>query len=354
MFLVRSGLNVGYHRVVSIAASMGNDVVTVATTTPFKAVGGNVESWVLLSENLKLTSKAVDLSTEIEITAGNANSVLGFTPGTHVGTTTGFRAAEGGIDKDFVRHDVVVGDVVRIADPTPTATEHTVLELSGSNSQLELDPPLPTDLTISSFRILSAAAVAYESFDSALDSWYELLEASRFAEDILELERLINPLVANSNPSNAQINDARTRAEELRDLLSHTSPDGLTEVLTAFQVVSVPRIDASLKMLVERGMDRAYDLLLDGQIAAFFGMDKDDMSSSSYMLKSMREVVRTDLPLSKLDEDADDILLEDSIEETDADYDYSDADDDENVRLLGEVPDFDDETDEALVKYVRY
>jgi hypothetical protein len=346
MLVIREGLNAGYRRVVSVQRLLGFDRVTIESATPFKETG-TTESWILLSEKLKLTSKATDLTTELVIGTGNANSVLGFSPSTVPGTTTGFRVAENGTDVDFLRLDVVEGDIVRIA-----GSDREVLELS-TNYQLELDPPLNTDATITGFRILSAAAVAYESLDTALDSWYELLEASDFQEDILELERVINPLVANKNPSLALLQTARDKVAELRSLLTDTTPDGLTEVLKAFQVAIVPRIDAALKMLVERGMDRAYDLLMDGEIATFFAMDKDDASSSSFMLKSMRGVVQSDLPISKLDEDADDIIHDDLVEDTDADYDYSDEDEDENVKLLGEVPDL-DEDDEALISNVRY
>ncbi len=130
--------------------------------------------------------------------------------------------------------------------------------------------------------------------------------------------------------------------------------DGLTEILKAFQVGTVPRIDAALKMLKERGMDRAYELLMDGKIEAFFGMDKDDSSSSSYMLKTMRSLVQSDLRVSKLNEDADDTVHTGLVVETDPDYDYSDADSDENVKLLGEVPDFDSDDDADASSKVRY
>lgn len=352
MLVIRSGVNAGYYRITVILRAGGFDNINISPATPFRSLG--TADWVVVRELLTLTSKTSDLSTELVVGAGNANSIFGFTPGTTVGTTTGFRAAENGTDVDFSRLDVVLGDVVRIADPVPVATEHTVVELSANNRQLELDPPLPTDLTVSSFRILSAAVVEYEDFDAAADSWYIRLNASKFKEDILELGRVINPLLSNKNPSLALLNDARSTALELKSLLTDTSPDGLTEILKAFQVTTVPRIDAALKMLLERGMDRAYDLLMDGQISTFFGMDKDDASSSAFMLKSMRSVVQADLPLSKLEEDADDIIHADLVEDTDADYDYSDADDDENVSLLGEVPDFDNADDEAATSRSRY
>lgn len=350
MLLIRDGVNAGYRRIVSVVRASPYDEVNVDPATPFKQTGV-YESWIVLSERLKLTSDSVDLSTALVVGNGNINSTMGFTAGTTAGTTTGFKATEDGTDVDFSQSDVVAGDVLRAAVGSVTA-EHEVLEVL--SSQLEIDPPLSTDAVVSSFRILSAAVVAYEELVSNLSDWDDLLESSKFQDSILELERVMNPLIANKNPSIASLQDARNTLQSLRDLLSNTSPYGLTEILTSFQVSNIPRIDAALKMLKERGMDRAYDLLMDGKIEEFFSMDKDDASSSAYMLKSMRGVVQSDLPLSKLEEDADDIIHEDLVVGTDPDYDYSDADEDENVRLLGTVPDFDEVGDEESTTKVRY
>jgi hypothetical protein len=361
MLLIRSGLNAGYHRISSIVKVGGSpDSVTVESYTPFKTTGVG-ESWIILSENLKLTSLATDLTTALVVGDGTGNSlndIMGFVDDTEVvGSTSGFRAKEDGLDLDFSQLDIVVGDVVRVVrtvGATTESTEHEVLELSSSNQQLELYPYLGTDWSIYSFRILSAAAVAYADFISYLDEWYSWLDTTEFSDDIFELERVMNPLLANKNPSIAQLNDARNTLLSLKHLLTYSLPYGLTEVLTEYWVALVPRIDAALKMLKERGLDRAYDLLMDGKIAEFFGMDKDDASSSAYMLKTMRSVVQSDLRVSKLDEDADDTILTDSLVGTDPDYDYSDADADENVKLLGEIPDFDSESDSSRTSRARY
>jgi len=355
MLLIRSGINAGYRRIVSVSRVGGVDRVTISSDTPFKKTG-TTESWIILSEQLKIVSKAADLTTLLEIGAGNINSVMGFSAGTSAGTTTGFRAAEDGVDMDFSRLDVVEGDIIRIAHTegsTVYATEHEILELTTTNQQLEISPAIGTDWTIDSFRILSAAAVEYETLVSALEAWDAVLSSSEFSEDILELQRVMNPLIANKNPSISQLNDAKSTLQSLEDILTHTSPDGLTEILEAFQVGLVPRIDAALKMLKERGMDRAYDLLMKGEISTFFGMDKDDASSSSYMLKSMRSIVQSDLRVSKLDDDGDDTSLDHLSIGTDPNYDYSDADSDENVKLLGKVPDY-SEADAGRTSRSRY
>jgi hypothetical protein len=358
MLLIRSDENVGYHRIVSIIR-FGGDVVTVESSTPFLKVVANQE-WQILREVLTIRSTATDLTAELVIGSGNANSTLGFTAGTLKGATTGFRVAESGTDIDFTRKDVVEGDIVRISKGTGYAeTDHTIIELADSNRQLELDPPVDVDLNTTTypdmqFEILSASAVAYETFIDELTAWRAELSQSDYTESILELERAMNPLIANANPSKALINDALFAANNLYALLTNASPQGLTEVLVAFQVEVVPRIDAMLKMLTERGLDRAYDQLMEGDIEGFFGMDKDDASSSGYMLKTMRGVVQEDLRTSKLEDDVDEGTMWDEVSDTDADFDYSDGDDDENIEILGEVPDFDEEGDQTSTQRTRY
>lgn len=354
MLVVQVGLNAGYHRVISIAQVGGKDRVTVASDTPFKLVASD-QTWILQSELVRITSKKSDLTTKLVIGAGNANTVLGFSAGTTVGTTTGFRAKKSGVDVDFTRSDVVEDDIIKITDGLSVETTHTVLELADSNKQLEIDPPLDVDTTVASFKIFSKSAIDYAAFLASLKSWVAVKDTSKFDEDISELERVMNPLIANKNPSLAQISDAEDAANDLLDLLTNTTaPLGLSEVLESFVVTKVPRIDAALKMLKERGMDRAFDTLMEGNVEDFFGLDKDDASTGAFMLKSMREVVQEDLPQSKLDEDADDLIQDDLAEGTDAEFDFSDQDTDENVDLLGDVPDFDSSDDRDRVRGVRY
>jgi hypothetical protein len=352
--LIRNGPNAGPYRISGVFLG---DSVTLDSATPMPSVGATDQSWVILRERLVLTSKATTLSTLLVLNAASANTELGFTAGSYFGTTTGFRAKDNGTDIDFSQFDVVVGDILRLTIGV-TTTEHEILELSSSNKQLEVTPPLsidPANLTNLTFSVISASARAHEQFQVAVAAWDTLRAASDFSDDISELERVMNPLLANKQPSLSQTNDAKSAANSLKSLLTGSSPDGLVEVLTSFEVSSVGRIDASLKMLLERGLDRAFDTLMDGKVAEFFGFDKDDASTASYMLKTMRQVVQSDLRISKLEEDVDDIIHDDLVVDTDADYDFSDADEDEGFDILGEVAEFEeDDPAELGVSRTRY
>lgn len=155
-----------------------------------------------------------------------------------------------------------------------------------------------------------------------------------------ELERILNPLLVNPQPSVAQINDAETAVEHL--LFTVT---GFASVCAAVLSRRVDRIDAALSMLKERGFDLAYQALSAGDLIGFLAMDKDDASSSGAMLKAAREVVQNDVPVSKTLDDAD-------VERThlttayspDAAYNYDDADQVDAATLVGEgvVVDSDD------------
>lgn len=345
--LIRNGLNVGYHRIVSVTRYPTADEVVVSSSTPFPSFVANDQDWIIIRERLVLTSKAVGLESEVSVGIGNANATVGLTVGSSYGQTTGFRAATAGVDIDFTVHDVVVNDILYLTDSTPTETRHTISSLEDSNKQLEFTPALPSNITLTAFRILSTAAESYALFIAQMEAWTRAIP-SVYEENTLELDRQMNPLLANKQPSIAQLNDARAAAQLLRTTLKN-----LSNILVAFVVAAVSRIDAALKMLRERGMDKAYDLLMTGEIASFFDMDKDDAASSAFMLKSMRSVVQQDLPVSKLEDDIDDTYAKDTIVGTDPDQDFSDQDTDENLRILGEVPDFDTESDSTSTSRVR-
>jgi hypothetical protein len=336
--VIRTGDSVGYHRIASVTRTT-KDIVTIESDNPFRGNETGV-SYRVLRELLRIKSKTSTLATRLEIGTGSANSKLGFTSGEVArGTTTGFRVENSsGVATNFTRKDIIEGDEVQLL-----STTHDVVQVADDGDQLELDPSVDTGYPVSpdtgTFIIYSAAAKAYEAFATALASWDTVLEASDYEEDITELTRAMSPLLANKRPSAAQVGDAQTAAAALKSLMN-----SLTTVLTGFVVSPIGRMDAALKMLRERDMERGYDLLLDGEVGEFFGLDKDDVSVSGHALKTMREVAREDLPQSKLEEDSGDTIVDPTeVVETDADYDYSDQDEDEDLTVLGEELDLDED-----------
>jgi hypothetical protein len=112
----------------------------------------------------------------------------------------------------------------------------------------------------------------------------------------------------------------------------------LRDALEKFVTRTSPRIDAAIKMLQERGFDRAYNTLMDGDLVSFFGYDKDEAASGAYMLKTMRSLAQNDLAVSKSNNTMDDTSLQSFSTTTNPNYDYSDGDKDENISLIGSAP----------------
>jgi len=337
MLKLRNGDNAGDYRIVSITTG-ASDVITVEAAKPFNTSVANTtdQSWIIIREQIQIESIATDLSTELVVGVGNANAEVGLTSATTKGLTTGLRVATGNVDQSFVRADVSVGDIVQI----PGEPDRTVLEVS-DDKQLEVSPALSTDANaLYNFTIYSADALEHAELSTGLASWISRRKSSSFANDTNELDRVMNRLINNANPSAALKGAATTTVDRFKELLTFTAPPGLSELLTGYVIRIIPRMDNSLKMLIERGFDRGVDTLLNGDITSFFGYDKDDASRSAFLLKAIREIAREDIPLSKQTEDAEDIQHDPSvIVETDPGLDFSDGDD-ETEDLLGEEPTF--------------
>lgn len=330
--LLTTGPSAGYHRIVSVVGTL----VTVSSSTPF-LYGGSPEpnqSWRIIREALQIISDVGnDLSTKIDIKSATANSTLGLTVGAVYGTTTGFVVKDTTTSalKSFTQANVVKKDILYIIQGT-TRTAYTTAEVSTDGTQLELTTGISTNLADLDFQIVSAASYSYSVFLSAVAAWREALQGTRYATDLRELSRVMNLLLTPARPTQAYKMDAYSALSSLSTILSD-----LRDILVAFVVDPVSRIDSSLKMLKERSLDRAYDLLLSGYVNTVFNMTMDDASRSAYMLKTMRSITQKDLAISSQDEYGDDDRFTGDFEDTDADYDSSDADTDENLSILGEV-----------------
>ena len=296
-------------------------------------VGTNTE------ERVQIISKVSTLSTLLTVGAGTANTLLGLLPGVYPGTTTGYAATA-----SFENADVEAGDSLTIYTDQSMATvfgQYVVTAVAGT--QLEATPPFPTNLSSPAFRIESESKLAWDVLLSNMLTWNASLSSSHFRSDTSELDRVMNPVLVNLNPTTADFNLANNRATELLTLLTQPleGPPGLKEILELYVVRSSARIDAAVAMLQERGFDRAYATLLGCDLAGFFSYNKDEAASASYLLQTMRSLAQNDLPITNKSTTADDTSLDSSVQTSDANFDRSDVDKDENLKLLGSVPDLD-------------
>jgi hypothetical protein len=339
---IENGENLGWYPITAVSLGGAFDELTVQR--PFPAVTGAEalnQEWKIHRDLLIITSTDTTKTSKLKVNAGSANSNVGLTAQTYLGTVSGVRIKDGSKFLNFTREDVVAGDKLTLEGPTYT-TEHTVTDVTNDGYQIEVTPEVKGDLAAHEYKVEGEGALAYETFSLALASWFtDTLEPSKYEEDILELERTLNPLLVNKNPSAALIGTADTAANNLRTVYST-----LEDVLEQFTTSAVARIDALLNMLQERGLDRAHELLLLGEFEEFFGATKDESSYGGNLLEKMRAIAQNDVPQGRsIDEDNVDDRLTGSHDETDADFDFSDQDDESGVPEIDDVPDLDEDDD---------
>lgn len=339
VLIIYDGVNRGSHHIQSVTRVPGSpDVLSVETADWFADVSVTDVRWGLRRESLTIISTATDVTkSELQVGAGSANTKLDLS-GPSYGQTP---AVSGSVNYD--RSGVIAGDVAYLSSKT------FVSSVESGGAVLELTDYVSVDASPVQMTVRSAGSVAYEDLSSEIGGWRSGdLEPSGLDEDLSEVVRLMNPLLYNDNPSLVAVNDARTAINTVKDVL-----DSLLSVLVGFSVKKSHSVDNILSLLLERGMDRAYETLMDGDVLGFFGMGEYDMSYGASLLKGMRTLAQVDVPVTRHGEDAGDVVHDSdvSIPDIDADFDFSDADPDEGYNELGETPYSDVDYGDGAVRY---
>lgn len=189
-----------------------------------------------------------------------------------------------------------------------------------SNSFLELDFSASIDTSFA--RIRKASRNNYDVFKAQLGLWLALaVNSTKYFRD---LDRLLNPLIVNENPTASAVNSAKIHVQTFIQALQQ-----LQVVLNSYQVDVVPRVDTLIDSFLERGSDRAVDTLLEGRFTDFFGYNSEEVSYLGNSLERLREVSRLDLPIrrSGRKEVIDQELTLAEFEEPDFEFDQSDIQD---------------------------
>jgi hypothetical protein len=160
----------------------------------------------------------------------------------------------------------------------------------------------------------------YSAFSNSLAAW--LKEPTQQPSWFTDFNRLINPILVNTNPTASQVADAKNRAAALNNSMNQ-----LLSILDSYSVDQVPAADTLVKTFRDKGADRAADLLTQGQFTAFFGVDVDTSSYAGTFLSNVRDVARNDMPVRKTGrQDAMGGRLISSAPSPDFEYDQSDID----------------------------
>jgi hypothetical protein len=200
-----------------------------------------------------------------------------------------------------------------------THTSPNLLELADSvevtvgNYNMRQDAPAP------SARVRKRKRYDFDVLKDSLDIWLSspLSDSTRYFAD---LRKLLNPIIANKNPTAASIRDA---VSYLDDLYSHLGY--LSGYLSAYQAPRVEQVDRLIETYQQQGSQRAVDTLLQARFTDFFGMDQDEVSYTGNLQTAIRQVNINDLPQSKFGRLPGGEVI-DSYEEPDFEFDTSDTD----------------------------
>jgi hypothetical protein len=259
-------------------------------------------------EYLHIASADVTIASEVHLEVDPTSSLFFFSlPASATGMTKWFQLPE-------VPGDLVTGDLLELYESDYTASasysitsvekDDRIIGLSG-----EIDSRVPWLMTEGNpppfAKLRASKVVDYALFSGRLRTW-----AARDQQQgayFTDLNRFINPLLANNNPTDTQIGDARNKSNELLTYLTlngaaangGNADDTIEGILSSYSVDPVPQVDALIKTFKEKSADRAIDLLLSGQFSTFFGLTIDQTSYAGAMQDNMKGVMRLDLPVRK-------------------------------------------------------
>lgn len=179
-----------------------------------------------------------------------------------------------------------------------------VLKLSSS---VESDFNMTFDMGVPNpFGAIRIAQTAnYGDFKALLDAWLARPELT--TQYYRDLARFLNPVLTNSNPTSAAVDDAVAQLQKLSAITSIAGANAyasgqlisLEYALDQYESPVEPSVDALISTFRNKGADRAIDLLLEGQFSTFFGLDLNTVSYSGAFSQSARDVAMNDLPIRK-------------------------------------------------------
>lgn len=263
---------------------------------------------LLGSESLRFFSTTTSLSSEIEL----YDPSLVFFPlaGPHSATAT---------TKYFKLpskpNDLEAGDFLEFFDTDhEVPSRERVITQVFADGVVELDEPIPAigtytfgSTTLPFARLRTDKVVSFGEYKAALEDWLAREEA-QVRPFFLDLNRFIQPLLANQNPTDTDVGSAENKIDELRAALSEAGATSagaqepsLEFVIGTYESPYVAEADALLRAFREKGADRAVDMLLDCRFTTFFGLTQEETSYAGAFQKAARDVAVNDLPVRRVE-----------------------------------------------------
>jgi hypothetical protein len=298
------------------------------------------------------TSTKTDLTTNVRVETISPTSAVpsffSFAANEATGSTKFFQLPED-------PRTLQVGDTLEVYETTYNIVSNSfqITGLELSELLIELDPEIDTEFgTINMSqvaqppfaRIRLSKKNNYTIFEQLLSSWVAL--SVNQEAWFTELSRLLNPLIANENPTAAAVNSARTHVVELLSVFTRAGAignnaepdDTLESILTDYFVEPVEEVDVLVETYLERGATRGIDLLLQGQFNVFFGLTLEGMTYDGAARAALRDVQRLDLPIKKTGrtQNLDNAQTLAEWEDPDFEFDQSDTENAVDVEIPGD------------------
>lgn len=239
------------------------------------------------------------------------------------------------------------GDILEIYTGQYETPEYTfnIIGFELGQRLIEVDGDIPIQFIELDFANITAFPFArirklqrnnHDLFKAQIGLWLDLdVNQDRYYSD---LNRFINPLVVNENPTLSAVNTAKVQVQSMVQALQQ-----LQVVIANYDVAVVPEVDALVSSFLQRGADRAVDTLLEGRFTDFFSFNSEEVSYLGNALERLRDVSRLDLPVRRVQrkEVVDQELVLSEHEDPDFEFDQSDIQDVEEPDIPGsfiEIP----------------
>jgi hypothetical protein len=317
VLVIKSGNNAGRYQIAEsqgVSTTCGFEIILVnplpVPITAGSPVSFNVEFG---QEKVRFSSRLPSTTSEIVVSSpiGEYGAFYFFTPA-HVPATG--RGTTQYLQFTSFPTGASLNDQVLMYFTTfdTVSRQSTITGIEQGPKLLKITPGVESNFSLSfemtalvPFGRIRVAKVAdYAALQSQLNAW--LLLAPQQTAYWRQLVALLSPLLTGTNPTTAQVNDARNHLNVMWQALtiagSGTTGESTVEyALVNYKAPPEEPVDTLLSTLRHKGADRGIDLLLEGQFSVFFGLDSDGVSYSGALLSSLRTLAREDLPIRKTD-----------------------------------------------------
>lgn len=279
------------------------DILLSSTMPGVAGLGGNpivIANLQIGQNKLAITSQDNTLRSSVTVLGtGNFDAafVNGPFPRTVISTTTWVKLPS-------IPVQLSEGDIFEVYHTRRDIADYSIeiSTIDTVDNLIQLSEPLPgnlTGLTLSTTNVLPFARIRkgikdnYDSVAANVTTWLSSQLVSNELLTFRAVDAVINPLVSGS-PSMPQSVSAQQQFTQMLNALNT-----LEGYLNAYTAPVVSAVDALVKGFLQKGLDRAVDVLLAADFASFFSLDSQTGSYLGSLQKAISNVQVTDLPMRK-------------------------------------------------------